>query len=51
MEANGERVSGKPSNDIDITTLEILERMINDWEHIVVYISHDETLIENTAIW
>lgn len=39
----------EPSNDIDITTLEILERMINDWEYIVVYISHDETLIENTA--
>ena len=39
----------EPSNDIDITTLELLEKIINDWEHIVLFISHDETLIENTA--
>ncbi len=39
----------EPSNDIDIETLELLEKIINDWKHIVLYISHDETLIENTA--
>ena len=39
----------EPSNDIDISTLELLERLINDWKHIVLFISHDETLIENTA--
>lgn len=39
----------EPSNDIDIETLEWLEEMINKWPHIVLYISHDETLIENTA--
>ncbi len=39
----------EPSNDIDISTLELLERLINSWKHIVLYISHDETLIENTA--
>lgn len=39
----------EPSNDIDIGTLELLERLINNWEYIVLYISHDETLIENTA--
>ncbi len=39
----------EPSNDIDISTLELLERLINGWEHIVLFISHDETLIENTA--
>lgn len=39
----------EPSNDIDIPTLELLENIIRDWEHIVVFISHDETLIENTA--
>ena len=39
----------EPSNDIDINTLELLEKIINDWEHIVLFISHDETLIENTA--
>ena len=38
-----------PSNDIDLATLELLEKLIREWEHIVVFISHDETLIENTA--
>ncbi len=39
----------EPSNDIDIRTLEFLEKLINDFPGIVLYISHDETLIENTA--
>ncbi|RRD95261.1 ABC transporter ATP-binding protein [Clostridiales bacterium COT073_COT-073] len=39
----------EPSNDIDIACLELLERIIHDWKYIVAYISHDETLIENTA--
>ncbi|MBE5947996.1 MAG: ABC-F family ATP-binding cassette domain-containing protein [Lachnospiraceae bacterium] len=39
----------EPSNDIDIETLEWLEDMILKWPHIVLYISHDETLIEKTA--
>ena len=39
----------EPSNDIDIETLLLLEKLINNWKHAVLYISHDETLIENTA--
>lgn len=39
----------EPSNDLDIETLEWLETLINNWPYIVLYISHDETLIENTA--
>lgn len=39
----------EPSNDIDIDTLELLEELINKWEQIVLFISHDEVLIENTA--
>ncbi|MBP3618704.1 MAG: ABC-F family ATP-binding cassette domain-containing protein [Lachnospiraceae bacterium] len=39
----------EPSNDIDIETLEWLEKFILGWPHIVLYISHDETLIERTA--
>lgn len=39
----------EPSNDIDIVTLELLEKIINEWESIVLFISHDETLIEHTA--
>jgi len=39
----------EPSNDIDIATLELLEELINSWEHVVLFISHDETLIEHTA--
>ena len=40
---------GEPSNDIDIETLETLEELILSWDKIVIYISHDETLIERTA--
>lgn len=39
----------EPSNDIDIETLVWLEELIRDWKHIVLFISHDETLIENAA--
>ena len=39
----------EPSNDIDIETLEWLERLINNFPGGVLYISHDETLIERTA--
>lgn len=39
----------EPSNDIDISTLEWLEQLILDWDEMVLFISHDETLIENTA--
>ncbi len=39
----------EPSNDIDVETLEWMEKMICGWEHILLFISHDETLIENTA--
>ena len=39
----------EPSNDLDIRTLEFLEKLINSFTGIVLYISHDETLIENTA--
>ena len=39
----------EPSNDIDIETLEMMERLILGWPHAVLYISHDETLIERTA--
>lgn len=39
----------EPSNDIDIKTLELLEKIIKEWKQIVLFISHDEMLIENTA--
>lgn len=39
----------EPSNDIDLATLELLEKLILDWKGIVLFISHDETLIEHTA--
>ena len=31
------------------TNYRSLEKIINDWKHIVLFISHDETLIERTA--
>lgn len=39
----------EPSNDIDIETLQWLEKLILDWEGPVLFISHDETLIEAAA--
>ena len=39
----------EPSNDIDIETLEWLEKLIQNFPGGVLYISHDETLIERTA--
>lgn len=39
----------EPSNDIDIDTLEWLEDFINSCTFPVLYISHDETLLEHTA--
>jgi len=39
----------EPSNDIDIPTLEWLEEFINSCRLPVLFVSHDETLIERTA--
>lgn len=39
----------EPSNDIDLETLEWLETFISEWRGAVLFISHDETLLENTA--
>lgn len=39
----------EPSNDLDIETLEWLERMIQSSPQAVLFISHDETLLERTA--
>lgn len=39
----------EPTNDLDIETLQILEKYILDTKIPVVFISHDETLLENTA--
>lgn len=39
----------EPSNDLDLETLDWLEGFINESKIPVLYISHDETLLENTA--
>ena len=39
----------EPSNDIDIDTLKWLEKFINKTNVPIMYISHDEVLLENTA--
>lgn len=39
----------EPSNDIDIDTLKWLEQLIRNFPQTVLFISHDEVLIENTA--
>ena len=39
----------EPSSDLDIAALGWLERFINSYQGIILYISHDETLLERTA--
>lgn len=39
----------EPTNDLDIETLEFLEDFINQTDIPILYVSHDETLLENTA--
>lgn len=39
----------EPSNDIDIETLEWLEAFISTAKEAILYVSHDEVLIERTA--
>lgn len=39
----------EPTNDIDIETLEWLEGFINSSNQPILYVSHDEMLLENTA--
>lgn len=39
----------EPTNDLDIDTLNWLENFINNTTKPIIYISHDETLLENTA--
>lgn len=39
----------EPTNDLDIQTLEILESFINNCNSPILFVSHDETLIQNCA--
>lgn len=39
----------EPTNDLDIETLEWLEKFINSTDKPIMYVSHDETLLSNTA--
>ena len=39
----------EPSNDLDLETLEFLEKFILETQAGILYVSHDETLIERTA--
>ncbi len=39
----------EPTNDLDLETLEWLEDFIQNLREPVLYVSHDETLLENTA--
>lgn len=39
----------EPTNDLDIKTLEWLEGFINSYSNPIIYISHDEELLEKTA--
>ena len=39
----------EPTNDLDLDSLECLEKFINNIDKPIMYVSHDETLLANTA--
>ena len=39
----------EPTNDLDISTLEVFEQLMNRIETPIIFISHDETLLTNVA--
>ena len=39
----------EPSNDIDLNTLDWLEKFILEWDKALLFVSHDEILLERTA--
>ena len=39
----------EPSNDVDMDTLLLLQKLICGWKKIVLFVSHDEALITHTA--
>ena len=39
----------EPSNDLDLETLQWLETFISNYNKAIIFISHDETLLENTC--
>ena len=49
LEENDILFLDEPTNDLDIETLNWLESFINSRKEPIIYISHDETLLSNTA--
>lgn len=49
LEENDILFLDEPTNDLDIETLKWLENFINSRKEPIIYISHDETLLSNTA--
>lgn len=39
----------EPTNDLDIDTLVLLEKIIKEYKDPIIFVSHDETLLERTA--
>ena len=49
LEKNDILLLDEPTNDLDIETLSWLENFILDTKQPIIFVSHDETLLENTA--
>ena len=49
LEENDILFLDEPTNDLDIETLNWLEGFINNTDKPIMYVSHDETLLSNTA--
>lgn len=42
-------VMDEPTNDLDMDTLELLEELLNDYEGVVLLVSHDREFLNNTV--
>ncbi len=49
LEENDIYFLDEPTNDLDINTLKWLEKFIKETSKPIIYVSHDETLLANTA--
>ena len=49
MEAPNVLILDEPTNDLDITTLTILEDYLDNYEGIVITVSHDRYFLDRTV--
>ena len=49
LDKNNVLILDEPTNNLDICTIESLERALKEFEGTIVFVSHDRTFIDNIA--